>query len=211
MKQLITLLMAFFIIIIGFTQKEFLLEIVNSGGAIAYPISILFVALLVFFPVLPYPVLAGIMGAAFGLAKGIGLSMAGICIGTLVMFFMARYGYQSWIQKKLNMYPKVKDYESVFESNAFISIIVARLFPIIPSPVINILSGLSRIPWYTFITATLLGKLPAVMIFTTAGTVFEHNKWLSVIIYLTYFLVITVLTSVKLKKRNRIQKSESIV
>ncbi|PLT35580.1 TVP38/TMEM64 family protein [Bacillus sp. V5-8f] len=207
MKQLLTLITAIIIIVIGFTQKEPLLQLIESGGFIAYPVSILLVALLVFFPVLPYPVLAGMIGAVFGLAKGIGLSLAGIFIGTLMMFFLARYGYQSWVQKKLDKYPKVKEYECLFESNAFFSILIARLIPVIPSPLVNILSGLSRVSWYTFVAATILGKAPAVFVFTAAGTIFENNKWLSIIIYLSYFIVITLLTSIKLK-RNRLQETK---
>ncbi|RFU65362.1 TVP38/TMEM64 family protein [Peribacillus glennii] len=208
MKQLFTLITAAIIIGIVFTQKDPLLQMIESGGVIAYPVSILLVAFLVFFPVLPYPVLAGMIGAVFGLAKGTGLSLAGIFIGTLLMFFMARYGFQSWIQRKLIKYPKVQEYETLFETNAFFSILVARLIPVIPSPLINILSGLSRIPWYTFIAATILGKAPAVFIFTAAGTIFETNKWLSVLIYLTYFLVITVITTLKLQSNNRIQSEK---
>lgn len=210
MKQILTIVLAFIIIYFGFTNKDVLLHIVESGGTLAYPVSILFVALLVFFPVLPYPALAGILGAVFGLWDGILISLVGISIGTLFMFIMTRFGFQSLAQRTLNKYPKVKEYEALFDSNAFVSILVARLIPIIPSPLINVLCGLSNVKWYTFFFATMLGKLPAVAIFTLAGNLFSSNKWLSILIYLTYFLIIVVMTTIKLKKKQWITSSKSI-
>ena len=121
------------------------------------------------------------------------VSLIGITIGTLIMFWMARYGFQDWAQKSLQKYPRAKEYESYFEKNAFIGILIMRLVPVIPSPVVNILCGISKVRSFTFIGASLIGKMPSVIIFTLAGSVFEDSKVISISIYAAYFLIIMTL------------------
>jgi uncharacterized membrane protein YdjX (TVP38/TMEM64 family) len=203
MKQFFTVLLILIIVIAAYSQKELMINIIESGEAIAFFISILFVAVLVLFPVIPYAVLAGLLGSIFGVWLGTVISLLGITIGTLAMFKMARYGFQNWAQKTLQKYSKVKEFESYFEKNAFLGILLVRLIPVVPSPVVNILCGICMIPWYIFLSASLLGKLPAVIIFTFAGSVFEHNKILAFSIYAIYFIIITCFTSIHMHKRQK--------
>jgi uncharacterized membrane protein YdjX (TVP38/TMEM64 family) len=200
MRQWFTVLIAILLISIGFTQKDLLLAWIQNGSLISIFISIIFVSILVFFPVVPYPVLAGIIGSVFGVWVGMTISFIGIMLGTMIMFYLSRYGFQQLAQKYLEKYPKVKEYESYFEKNAFLGILFVRLIPVVPSPIVNILSGLSYIKWYAFFTATFLGKIPAVVTFTFAGSVFEDNKWLSFMIYGTYFLIISIVVLTHLRK-----------
>jgi uncharacterized membrane protein YdjX (TVP38/TMEM64 family) len=203
MRKWFTVLIAILLILIVFTQKELLLDWIQNGSLISVFISIIFVSILVFFPVVPYPVLAGSIGSVFGVWVGMTISLIGIMFGTMIMFYLSRYGFQQPAQKYLEKYPKVKEYEAYFAKNAFLGILFVRLVPVVPSPVVNILSGLSHIKWYAFFIATFLGKIPAVVTFTFAGSVFEDNKWLSFMIYGTYFLIISTLVLAHLRKERR--------
>ncbi|MGD6966617.1 TVP38/TMEM64 family protein [Rossellomorea vietnamensis] len=189
MRQLISILLSAVVILIAFTQKEILVEFVKQGGTAAIIISILFVSSLVFFPVVPYPVLAGLIGSMAGIANGTVISLTGILLGSTLMFYLSRLGFRDQIQKILRKYPKASEYESLFERNAFLSILFVRLVPVIPSPVVNIMAGLSRVKISVFLGATSLGKLPAVITFTWAGSVMNEDKMLSFIIYGVYFLL----------------------
>ncbi|WP_163099379.1 TVP38/TMEM64 family protein [Peribacillus alkalitolerans] len=201
MKQLLTFLFFGTIILLSYLQKETMLSVIESGSYIAIPVAILFVALLVFFPVVPFAMLAGIIGAIFGIWKGLGISMLGIGIGTIIMFSMARFGFHTWIQKYIMKIPRIREYEQYFEKNAFMGILIVRLFPFVPSPAVNILCGISNVSWTTFLGASLLGKLPAVFIFTFAGSVFESNNLISMSIYVLYFILIAIIVNKIIKNK----------
>ncbi|MGV3464446.1 MAG: TVP38/TMEM64 family protein, partial [Heyndrickxia sp.] len=201
MKQLLTILFSVIIIIIAYTQKSVMLHLIQSGESMAIFISILFVALLVFFPVMPYPLVAGLIGSVFGVWQGIIISIIGVLIGTFSMFLLARYGFQDWVQKVIRKYPKSQEYEAYFEKNAFLGILFLRLVPVIPSPLLNVLSGVSKVSWLTFLTATLIGKLPNIVISTFAGSLFTKNKLLSIGIYACYLLIISVILTLYMNKK----------
>ncbi|NEU29560.1 TVP38/TMEM64 family protein [bacterium LRH843] len=201
MKKILIIIIGILLMILAISQKSTMIESIESGNNTAIFVSSLFVALLVFFPVVPFPVVAGLIGSVFGILLGTSISLLGITIGMMTMFWMARYGFQDWVQKTLQKYPKAQEYESYFEQNAFIGILIVRLVPVIPSPLVNILCGISKVRWYTFLSASLIGKTPAVMIFTIAGSVFEGSKLISISIYAVYFLIIMVLTIIYYKRK----------
>ncbi|PDZ94058.1 hypothetical protein CON36_35855 [Bacillus cereus] len=209
LKKIISLLLVAAIIVIGYTQKDALLEIVKNGGIYAVFIGIALVGMTVFFPIIPYAVLAGIIGAVFGVMQGILISLTGAMTGTMLMFFLARYGFKDWAQNKLKQYPKLQEYELHLEKNSFMAILFVRLVPIVPTPVVNIVCGLSKVKWTTFFLASSLGKLPNTLIITFAGASFAQNKWLSFGVYGVYMLVITSISYVILKRKIEKEKMES--
>jgi uncharacterized membrane protein YdjX (TVP38/TMEM64 family) len=206
-KKITTIVLTLIVIYVGLTQKNTLLDLIHSKSILAAMIAILFVALLVFFPVVPYIVIAGMIGSVFGIWLGTGISLIGIGLGMMIMFMLSRYGFQDWTQSYLKKYPKIKEYESLFEQNAFIGILLARIMPIIPSPIINIISGVSKVKWATFLSASLIGKLPTIFIFTIAGSLIGDQKWISIVIYVVYFLVIAILTGRKIQKKQLVEST----
>ncbi|RXT04385.1 TVP38/TMEM64 family protein [Ammoniphilus sp. CFH 90114] len=209
MKKLLTITLFALIIFLSYSQKSLLLYWIEAGGSLSLLVSILFVAALVFFPVVPFIVVAGIIGSVFGVAAGTAICLAGSLLGTLIMFTMSRFGFQDWIQATLDKYPKAKEYESLFERNAFLSILLVRVVPVIPPPVVNILCGVSNVSWIVFTAATFLGKLPSIFLFNLAGSQFETNHWFSFSIYGAYFLVISLCAAIYLKKKQHINQTIS--
>jgi uncharacterized membrane protein YdjX (TVP38/TMEM64 family) len=207
-KKMISLLFVVGIIVLGYTQKDVLLEIVKEGGIYAVLIGITLVAMTVFFPIIPFMVLAGVIGAVFGVAQGILISLAGAMVGTMLLFFLSRYGFKDWAQNKLKQYPKLQEYESYFEKNSFMAILFVRLVPIVPAPVVNIVCGLSKVKWTTFFLASTMGKIPNILIITFAGASFAYNKWLSFGMYGIYMLVLLSINYVIVYKK--VAKTEKV-
>ncbi|WP_409270383.1 TVP38/TMEM64 family protein [Neobacillus sp. SCS-31] len=201
MNKVFSVMIAGFIIASAILYKEPIIEKIKEGEALAIPLSIIFVAILVFFPVMPFSLFAGMLGSFFGIWLGVTISLIGIGLGTMLMFLLTRYGFQEWTQSYIKKYPRIHEYEGYFEKNAFISILLVRLIPFIPSPIVNILGGLSRIPWHIFISASLLGKIPSIITFTFAGSLFFRNNFLSISIYLIYFLIVGILVMKKLQNK----------
>ncbi|WHZ05316.1 TVP38/TMEM64 family protein [Neobacillus sp. YX16] len=195
-KRMLSISLLFIVIAIGFLQKDELLTLIKSGGIFSTFISILFVAICVFFPVIPFPVLAGVIGGVFGTTQGVIVTMTGAMAGTMSFYFLSRYGFRDYAQSKLMKYPKVQEYEDLLNRNSFVAILTCRLIPIIPAPVINIICGLSNVNWLIFFTASTIGKIPNILILSFAGASFSSNKLFSFGLYGGYILILILINFV---------------
>jgi uncharacterized membrane protein YdjX (TVP38/TMEM64 family) len=195
-KKFFSIGILIFIILMGYLQKEALLHIIKEGGTPAILGSILIIAICVFFPLIPFPVLAGIIGAVFGTFQGVFISLIGSMAGTMGFFFLSRYGFRDTAQSRLNKYPKVKEYEEFLNKNSFIAILFSRLIPIIPAPVVNIICGLSNVKWFSFFVASTIGKLPNILLLSFVGASFTNNKLLSFGLYGIYILILGIINFV---------------
>jgi uncharacterized membrane protein YdjX (TVP38/TMEM64 family) len=195
-KRAISIGILLVIIAIGLLQKDELLHLMKQGGTISILISMLLVAICVFFPVIPFPVLAGTIGAVFGTAQGMVVSLTGAMVGTMAFFFLSRYGFRDYAQEKLMKYPKVQEYDEFLNRNSFVAILTCRLIPIIPAPVVNIICGLSHVRWLTFFTASIIGKIPNILLLSYAGASFSNNKLYSFGIYGVYLIIIFIINFV---------------
>jgi uncharacterized membrane protein YdjX (TVP38/TMEM64 family) len=198
-----SLLLVAILVIIAVTQKTWFTETIKSGGDFAILASFAFCALLVFVPVVPFIVAAGIIGNLYGTWKGTAITLSGAMFGTTVMFLLIRLGFSSWAQSLLRRYPRVEQYESYFETHSFFTILIARLIPVIPATLVNVLSGLSKVPFFSFFFASLLGKLPVNLLYNFAGKEMSGHKWFSFLIYGVYFFIVLVATYLYMMKERQ--------
>ncbi|NYE06658.1 putative membrane protein YdjX (TVP38/TMEM64 family) [Bacillus niacini] len=200
-KRILSISLLVIVIAIGFLQKDELILLIKEGGILSILISMLFVAICVFFPVIPFPVLAGVIGGVFGTTQGVFVSLTGAMAGTMAFFFLSRYGFWDYAQSKLMKYPKVQEYEEFLNRNSFVAILTCRLIPIIPAPVVNIICGLSKVNWLTFFTSTTIGKIPNILILSYAGASFTSNKLFSFGLYGSYILVVFIIYSIVIYRK----------
>ncbi|MFP3726350.1 TVP38/TMEM64 family protein [Priestia filamentosa] len=209
-KKIFTLIIVALVIIAAITQKNELIPLIKAGGTFSLIVGILVVATTVFFPIIPFAILAGVIGGVFGTVQGILISLTGAMLGTMLLFFLSRYGFKDWAQTKLRKYPKLEEYQRLLEKNAFFAILFVRLVPIIPSPVVNIVSGLSRVNWFVFFIASTIGKIPNIVIISIAGAHFTDNKLFSIGLYGAYFIIIFIINFIyiqrKMKKTGQLPK-----
>lgn len=204
-KKIISLAVAAGILLLGITQKDQLLTLINEGGTYSIFVSMLMVAICVFVPIVPFPVLAGLIGGIFGTPQGAVITLGGSMIGTILFFFIARYGFKEWAQTKLEQYPQVKEYEEKLNKNAFVAILLVRLIPIVPSPVVNIVCGLSKVNGLVFFIASAIGKMPNILLLSFAGASFSENKWFSFGLYGAYVLIIMIVNYIIMyRKMNKV-------
>jgi uncharacterized membrane protein YdjX (TVP38/TMEM64 family) len=201
LKKSVSILVVVSIILFGFIQKDVLIELVKQGGPYAMIISMLMVAICVFFPIVPFTVLGAMIGALFGATKGLMISYTGAMIGTMLFFFISRYGFKDWAQSRLQTYPKVMEYQELLNRNSFIAVLVARLIPVLPAPIFNSACGLSKVDWKIFFLASAIGKIPNIFIVSYAGANVMHNRWFSISLYGIYLLMISLATYFVISKR----------
>lgn len=117
-----------------------------------------------FLPILPLVVFVVGNASAYGMWAGFFYSWIGVCLGSFFVFLIARrfgYRYGDRIRRR---FPKMEKFFEYVEKKGFTPIFLLACFPFSPSVIVNIASGLSRVPLHTFLTAILMGK--GVMIFT---------------------------------------------
>jgi uncharacterized membrane protein YdjX (TVP38/TMEM64 family) len=146
-----------------------LAEYLRSFGAWSIGITIALFVIMTFTIVFPFMILSGAAGIIYGLFWGTMISWAGEVIGALFMYYFARYFFrhavENWIAKSCYL-KQVDDYSA---ANGFKTLLIARLLPLAPSGIITAVAAISRISFQDFFLATVVGKLPPVVIKVLIG------------------------------------------
>lgn len=121
------------------------------------------------FPVIPYPVVGGVIGAALGPMAGGVVTWAGSAMASILIFAWVRYGYAEWGSRLLHGQHRLGRVTAMFERNAFLAILFSRLIPVIPSIFINVYAALSTMSFLSYSVASSLGKIPAMLLFVLVG------------------------------------------
>lgn len=87
LKKILGIIVMITIIAVGFFQKEAWLDAIKAGGLFSVLFSMLLIAADVFFPIVPFALVAALNGAVFGIANGIWITLTGSMLGTMMLFF----------------------------------------------------------------------------------------------------------------------------
>jgi len=107
-------------------------------------------------------------GAIFGAVKGTFIVNIGATCGATLAFLAARFLLKDWVQSKFG--EKLKAFQAGFEQNAFNYMLFLRLVPLFPFFLVNLSSGITRIPVRTFFFGTMIGTLPGTFVYANAGS-----------------------------------------
>lgn len=146
-----------------------LAEYLRSFGAGAVLITLALFVVMTFTIVFPFMILSGAAGIVFGLFWGTVISWAGEVAGAAAMFVFARYFFRRAVEGWIAKSPYMKKVDDYSEENGFKALLIARLLPLAPSGIITAVAAVSRISVRDFFLATLLGKLPPVVIKVLLG------------------------------------------
>jgi uncharacterized membrane protein YdjX (TVP38/TMEM64 family) len=115
---------------------------------------------------------AGIMtltgGAVFGLLWGTCLSSISAVIGATIAFLASRFLFRDFIQSHFKN--KLGAVNRGIEQDGASYLFTLRLVPIFPFFIINVVMALTPIRTLTFFLVSLVGMLPATIVFVNAGT-----------------------------------------
>lgn len=172
---------------------EWLLEWIQQGGARFIFLTVIIATLLALFPIIPYPIIGGVLGAAYGPFLGSAVTWIGSSLASIIMFMFIRYGYQDWGLSLIRRSDLVTKVTAMFEKNAFMAIFITRLIPIIPSIIVNIYSALSRVSFINYSIASSLGKVPSMILFAVVGNSIATNPsqllWIA-LFYSSFLLIV---------------------
>lgn len=105
------------------------------------------------FTLIPLLVVITINITFFGFILGFLWSWLTSIFAAIIIFFLVRYLFQSWLLSKVDE----KLVEKV-ENKGFLYVFEARIFPFVPTSLVNILAGVSSIKFSSFFFGTLFGN-----------------------------------------------------
>jgi uncharacterized membrane protein YdjX (TVP38/TMEM64 family) len=181
------------ILIVGLINKDLILFWIQKSEPGKLPIMFFFSTLIASIPIIPFTLFAGLMGAKYGVTIGLLINWFGGVSAAIIYFYLSRYFFKDFFSNYLKGIKGIQKFQTRLEKNAMITILFSRMIAIIPSPVINIYSGISNIPFSNFFTATAIGMLPPMFILAFSGKqIFSslHNLSLGIIFYLVFLLFI---------------------
>ena len=107
-------------------------------------------------------------GFLFGVFPGALYALFSATLGSCLLFLAVKLALAPWAKKKVGR--KLKKVEAHFKNHAFHYLLSLRLIPIFPFWLANLIAGLLGLPFFIFFSATLLGLIPTVVIYTYLGS-----------------------------------------
>ena len=148
-------------------NRDDLLAYTNANFAVAV---VLYVAVYILQTAFSLPggaimTLAG--GFLFGSVLGTIFVNVGATTGATLAFLAARYILRDWVERKFGK--RIEPVQAGFAQNAFSYLLTLRLIPAFPFFLVNLVSGLTRIPLGTYVIATSIGIIPGSFFYAFAG------------------------------------------
>lgn len=106
-------------------------------------------------------------GYLFGVFFGVIYLIIGATIGASIFFLVVRYLLGSYLQ--LRFASRLVRFNHLIAQRGWLFLLILRCLPLIPFAMVNILAGLTKIRFSTFVWTTMLGVIPTGIIFTYAG------------------------------------------
>lgn len=130
-------------------------------------------------------------GAIFGLFWGTILVSFASSVGALLSFLGARYLFRETLEKRFAA--KLTSINEGINKEGALFLFSARLVPALPFFLINLLSGLTRMPAATFYGVSQLGMLLGTIVYVNAGTQLANLQSVSDILSLPILLSFSLL------------------
>ncbi|MFN3726042.1 MAG: TVP38/TMEM64 family protein [Allosphingosinicella sp.] len=114
------------------------------------------------------PVIGIASGALFGFWTGLLVAWGAAAVGSTISFLGSRHLFRDWVEGKLG--DRFRRIESAFEEQGAIYLLTLRFNPFVPYWLVNLSMGLTHMRLPIYVPLTLIGLLPAFVIYAHAGT-----------------------------------------
>ena len=109
-------------------------------------------------------------GLLFGLLPGLLFALLGITAGAFGAFLAGRALGRSWVEQRMGDNLKLQALDEAVNAQSFYVVFLTRFAIVLPFNVLNYAFGLTRVRPATYVAATALGMLPAVLLYVYLGT-----------------------------------------
>jgi uncharacterized membrane protein YdjX (TVP38/TMEM64 family) len=149
-------------------HKELLEQFISARYTLSVLVYMLVYLVSVAFSVPGATVLTLAGGFLFHLFPGVVYVVAGATLGATFAFLLSRYILGNTIQNKYGV--QLQRFNRELDENGHLYLLTVRFIPVFPFFLINILSGLTKIPLWTYVWTTSVGILPGSLVYTFAGS-----------------------------------------
>lgn len=132
-------------------------------------------------PLVPYIILASAGGIIFGFKTGFLLAWTGALAGACLAYWISRYVASDWVIEQIKERFGY-DLTQIDNGMAFWTIVLTRLLPVFPTPVINVAAGVSGVPFWNFFLSSAIGKIPTAVLYTGLGICLFNTRDIKLII-----------------------------
>lgn len=159
--------------------------------------------LLAFVPILPYRVVIAAAGYMLGGLFGGMITLISSTLAGALVYAGAAYGFRDVASRWTERLKPLERISKVIEQRPFATIVLCKLTPVFPQTAINIYSGAYNIPFFTYLAASVVGKLPSVFFYAFLGASLWEEPKTALKAALGYMLVLLLVTVfwVYIKKR----------
>ncbi|WP_313638825.1 VTT domain-containing protein [Paenibacillus sp. FSL K6-0276] len=162
--------------------------------------------LLALFPVVPYKAVIGFFGYAYGSLVGALICWLATNLAAAILFGVVKYLFQSQARAFLASKPALEKFTAGIERRPFASIVLVRLVPIIPQTAVNIYAGAAGLPFWSYIVASGIGKMPGIALYAFLGDHLLQNPGSAITAIIVYAAVI-ILAGLSLRPRSQEAKN----
>ncbi|MGE6489663.1 TVP38/TMEM64 family protein [Paenisporosarcina sp. NPDC076898] len=190
-RQIITLLVN--------RDVEAIQDFLDDNLLYAYMFMLVIMILQNSFTVFPLLLVITINITLFGFVDGFLWSWISSVIAAIFVFYAVRYLFQERLIEKFK--PELLEQ---IKANGFAYVFQARIFPLVPTSLVNILAGLSTVRFWPFILATTIGNFIYFFILSLipAGMVSEEiNETLIWVILVSAILLYYLFKLVRKKRK----------
>ncbi|MFL5808333.1 MAG: TVP38/TMEM64 family protein [Flavisolibacter sp.] len=144
-------------------MKDEVFRLFSDHPQSAFLISLTMSILVAVLGILPSVFITAANILFFGFWQGILISFIGEALGAVVAFFLYRRGFKKITAHQLNRFSKVRALLDAKGKDAFLLILYLRLIPFVPSGFVTFAAAIGKVSAPGFITASSIGKLPALI------------------------------------------------
>lgn len=174
---------------VDFTNVQSTVAYINSFGIYGPTVAFILFVVQAAAPIIPYVIIAGAAGMIYGYLNGFLLAWSGALAGACILFWLSKSVARDFFVDHLkNKYDF--DLRNIDERHVFWILLICRIFPVVPTVIINVGSGISGVSNWTFISSSALGKLPWAVIYVALGDYLmkSHNLTGTLTIVMAIFL-----------------------
>jgi uncharacterized membrane protein YdjX (TVP38/TMEM64 family) len=123
------------------------------------------------------PIIGIAAGALFGFWAGASVVLAATTIGSTAAFHLSRTLLRDWVDARFGH--RMAAVDRGFEAHGPAFLLALRFNPVIPYWSVNLLMGLTAMRVRTYVPLTLVGLMPATILYAHAGTRLAHLESVS--------------------------------
>lgn len=159
-----------------FSSRESLQEFVSQFDPFGPLVFFVVQALQVIVAPVPGNVTALAGGALFGLWGGFLISTAGLVLGSVVAFGLARFFGRPLVERLVK--PElVNRYIDTVAERHFLLLLLIFLFPFFPDDALCLIAGISALPFHVFLLLVLIGRPPGMFVSSLVGSGIAVVPW----------------------------------